>query len=53
MAQQIDKPVKSVDTVDDVTVITYEDGTVEKHFGPVDLKLGNVSGGLTFNFGNS
>lgn len=48
-----DKPVKSVDMVDNETVITYEDGTVEKITGPVERKLGTVSGGITMNFGNS
>jgi len=51
MAKQ-DKPVESVRMIDDVTVITYEDGTVEELTGPVDLKLGTVRGGISMNFGN-
>lgn len=53
MAKKSDKPVRSVEMVDDKTVITYEDGTVEKLTGPVERSFGNVSGGISMNFGNN
>ncbi|MGW8528483.1 MULTISPECIES: hypothetical protein [Nocardiopsidaceae] len=48
MAKQEKKDVKSVEMRDGVTVITHEDGTVEEITGPVDLQLGNVTGGISF-----
>jgi len=49
MAKQEKKDIRSVETTNGVTVITYEDGSQKvEHAGGV-ISAGTISGGVVFN----
>ena len=48
-----DKPIQSIETVDGVTTITYEDGTGVIRSGSCTVQAGTISGGVRVGQGDN